>query len=140
MTGQEGLPKRTYRTSVFFPVFAGVVLGWRRTADRHVLSKAIGPRVAVCCDVGDEVSPEADYMVLVIPVPAVFEGHSQFAGAGIAGKCGIGEGVAVVPNLHLLHLAEVVGAIKRDDLDVRLIAPTTSARCNRCRFGTTATP
>src|SRR5215831_2544902 len=100
---------------------AGVVLGWRRTADRHVLSKAIGPRVAVCCDVGDEVSPEADYMVLVIPVPAVFEGHSQFAGAGIAGKCGIGEGVGVVPNLHLLHLAEVVGAIKRDDLDVRLL-------------------
>ena len=60
-------------------------------------------------------------MVLIVAVAAVLEGHSEFVGAGIAGERGIGEGVAVVPDLHLLRLIEVVVAIEGDDLDVRLL-------------------
>src|SRR6478672_5484440 len=51
----------------------GLISRRRRTADRHVISKAVRSRVTACCDVGHEVSPEAYHMVLEITVAAVFE-------------------------------------------------------------------
>jgi hypothetical protein len=51
----------------------GLISSRRCTADRHVISKAVRSRVTACCDVGDEVSPEAYYMVLEITVAAIFE-------------------------------------------------------------------
>src|SRR6185369_2443103 len=39
----------------------------------------------------------------------------------IAGKRGISEGIAVVPDLHLLRLVEIVCAIEGNDVDVSLL-------------------
>ena len=97
-----------------------ILLGLRRSSDGHVVAETCRADGAPSRDVGDEIAPETDDMVLVIASAAELKRHADFRGAAILGQCRICERVIRIPHLHLLDLSEVVASVERYHLDVRL--------------------
>src|SRR5690242_19538329 len=108
-----------------------IVGAQRRLPDADVIAEAVGSAVAAGSDVRDEVAPESDHVVFVVPIAAVFERKPDFSGADVGRQGRVGKRVIVVPDLHLLNFPEVVAAIERDHLDVRLLEIVVRPRAPR---------
>lgn len=70
--------------------------------DCHIITIASCSDAAVGRDVGDKVPPEPHEVILVIAAASSLDGKTNLFGAGVGGERRINEGVAGVPDLHLL--------------------------------------
>src|SRR5262249_36090795 len=71
-------------------------------------------------DVGDEVAPKADHVVLEVAAAPELERQADLLGAGVGGEVRVAEGVALVPDLDLLEPVEVVAPVEGHHLEVGL--------------------
>ena len=79
---------------------------------RDVVSEPSRADITICCDICHVVAPKADDVILVVPVPAVFERHTDLIRTLGCRQRRITVRVTVVPNLYLLDLIEIVASIE----------------------------
>lgn len=89
----------------------GIFGGDRLLTDGQVVSEPRIARVASRSDINDEIAPEPDDVVFVVPVATIVQRKADFAGALIGSQGGVSKCITIVPNLHLLDSVEVVAAV-----------------------------